>query len=82
MSAIKAKVRVHNVSSLSHGPDSPKFGEYVRMSPVYSNDPQSENYSFSQATPGGTIELNITNPSAFGFFEENKEYRVDFTPAN
>jgi hypothetical protein len=81
MPTIKAKVRVHNVSENHFGPENSKSGERVQMSPVYSDDPQSENYSFSQATPSGAIELNITNPDAFGFFEVNKEYVVDFTPA-
>ncbi len=76
---IKAKFRVHNISETNWGPDNSKSGERVQMSPVYSDDPTSENYSFSQATPGGSIELNITNAGAFGFFKEGGEYLLEFT---
>ena len=78
---IRAKFRVHNLTEWNGGPDGAKSGERVQMSPVYSSDPNSENYSFSQATPSGSIDLNITNPSAFGLFKEGREYFIDFTPA-
>ena len=78
---ITAKFRVHNVSDWNNGPDGAKSGERVQMSPVYSDDPSSENYSFSQATPGGSIEMSITNPDAFGAFELGGEYLIEFTPA-
>ena len=32
----------------------------VTMAPVYSSDPTSPNYSFSQATPSGDITFNPT----------------------
>jgi hypothetical protein len=53
----------------------------VTLHPVYSPDPDHENKAFWDATPGGTIQMYITNKSAFAGFELGKEYYVDFTPA-
>lgn len=67
---VRAKFRVHNIS-----------GQQVSMSPVYSSDPATENYSWSQATPSGQIQMHISNPAALEQFEVNKEYLVTFAPA-
>ena len=56
-------------------------GATIKLQPVYSNDPQHENKKFWEATPSGSIELNINNPDAVEEFELGKEYFVDFTPA-
>jgi hypothetical protein len=53
----------------------------VKLSPVYSTDPNHENKSFWDATPSGSIEMWINNPKGFAAFEPGKEYYVDFTPA-
>lgn len=85
MSKVRAKFRVHNISTHelpSADGTKTKYSERVQMSPVYSSDPESENYTFSKATPSGAIELNITNPDAFGAFVEGQEYYIDFTPAS
>ncbi len=55
-------------------------GQQITLSPVYSGS--EENKSFFQSTPGGSIQLYSTNPSATAAFEQGKEYYVDFTPAN
>lgn len=68
---VKAKFRVHNIS-----------GSKVSLSPVYSSDPNSENYSWSQATPSGLIEMHITNQAALDAFEANKEYLIIFEPVD
>ena len=50
-----------------------------RLLPVYqNNDPQSENSKFWKATPSGEIKLQISNPSAWPFFEGGGEVYVDF----
>lgn len=36
----------------------------IKLSPIYSNDPKSPNYSWSKATPSGAIDLTITNLEA------------------
>ncbi|HQT97979.1 MAG TPA: hypothetical protein PK416_08895 [Thermodesulfobacteriota bacterium] len=59
----------------------PMDGGSVILAPVYSEDPNHENKAFWDATPSGTIEMNINNPKAFGQFELGKEYYIDFTPA-
>ena len=53
----------------------------VSMNPVYSDDPNSENRRFWNATPAGSIEMTINNPAAFNQFTEGQEYYVDFSPA-
>ena len=58
--------------------DGTQLSETVYAYPVYSSDPESPNYSFSKATPGGQIQLQISNPAAFGFFELHGEYDVIF----
>jgi len=39
-----------------------------------------ENRYFWQNTPGGKIDLTITNPQAVDSLELGKEYYVDFSP--
>lgn len=53
----------------------------VQMAPVYSDDPNSENKKFWDATPSGSLELYISNKPAADLFEQDKEYYVDFTKA-
>ena len=43
---------------------------------VYSPDPESPNYSYSQATPWAELKMSISNPEAFEFFREGKEIDV------
>ena len=70
--AVRAKVRCN-----AKGPND------IHFTTVY-EDPsktQSENARFTKATPWGDIRLGIDNPTAMEQFEINKEYYVDFTPA-
>lgn len=50
----------------------------VKLSPVYSSDKSDPNYSWSQATPSGSIELTITNPAAFEQFVPGTLYHITF----
>ena len=52
----------------------------VVLHPVYSDDPNSENKKFWDASPSGEIRLGTVNPDAWRAFELDKEYYVDFTP--
>jgi hypothetical protein len=54
----------------------------VKLQPVYSTDPASENKAFWSATPSGTIELGGLSAEVLARFELGKEYYVDFTPAD
>jgi hypothetical protein len=82
---IRAKFRVNDIQEWKFNDnktgETVKTGEQVFLSPVYSSDPTTENYSFSQATPSGQISMGITNPGAWGFFERGAEYVIDFNKA-
>lgn len=71
---IRAKVRCSKAEKYAGG-------ESVAFEAVYSDDKAQENYSFSQATPSLSLQMQISNPSALGQFEQGKEYYLDFTPA-
>lgn len=51
----------------------------VKLYPVNSRDKNSENAKFFASTPSGSIELGTVKLAAG--FDLNKEYYVDFTPA-
>lgn len=55
--------------------------ETVQLHAAYSADPSDPNYSWSKATPGGSLTMTISNPDAMGKFEQGKDYFLDFTPA-
>jgi hypothetical protein len=44
-------------------------------------DEVPENQRFHKYTPGGTLTINIDNPSAVEFFEANPIVYLDFTAA-
>lgn len=78
MAAIRAKMRAWTVIPGSLAADGTKASEQVTLSAVYSSDPGSENYSYSQATPNATLQMYISNPDAFDFFEPGAEYVLTF----
>jgi len=53
----------------------------VSMMPVYDTGSAPENKTWSKWTPGGLIQMTITNPDAIDKFEIGKSYYVDFTLA-
>jgi hypothetical protein len=77
MNKVVARMQVWNVHK-DKTADGVQMSESVTMHPVYSSDPASPNYSFSQATPSGQVQMFITNPDAFGFFELHHEYDIHF----
>ena len=94
---MRAKFKVHSVETtygehqlvndanpLNSIPDiSTKATKYemVKMSAVYSEDKNTEDNQFSEATPNGELTMTISNPNAFGFLQEGKSYYLDFTEA-
>lgn len=70
--SITAKFRVHRINELEDSRD-------VHLTAVTSSDPSNENYSWSKLTPGGVIQMNITNPDAFNQFVVGHEYLLTFT---
>lgn len=54
----------------------------ITLSPVYGNgDPNHENTKFWAASPSGEIKLGTVNQAAWEQFILDREYYVDFTPA-
>jgi len=53
--------------------------EMIELQGVTGNE--GENKDFNKYTPYGELKMSIDNPDARGFFIPNKEYYLDFTPA-
>jgi len=62
-------------------PDAPEHSRTVKMQTQYDADLSKEDAAFSTATPSGSMEFQLENPSLTGFFEPGKAYFVDITPA-
>lgn len=71
---VRAKFRVDEITQHVNG-------FVVKLHPVYSSDPESENGKFYKYTPSGEIVLATINADAAKQFEVDAEYYVDFTPA-
>ncbi len=74
MNTVRAKMKVVEMTTR-------EFGKEIKLQPVYSSDPESENGKFYKQTPGGSIVLGTINDEAAKMFEVGKEYFVDFTKA-
>ena len=74
--AVVAKMRCNGVN-LTGSPKWPSMN--VQLGAVYSNDPKSENRSFSNATPSASVNMNIDpgRPAAHAF-ELGSDYYVYF----
>jgi hypothetical protein len=53
-------------------------GVIVRLNPVYANREDHPNHHFWKATPTGSMEMQINNPSAFDAFVHGKKYLLTF----
>jgi hypothetical protein len=79
MDRVRAKFNVSNILKDQYG------NVVVKLYAVYKGDESSpENESFSNSTPAGNVELTITNPAAFEFFDKlaGKYVYLDFTEAS
>lgn len=76
---VRAKFKVNRIEREQWGGG--KEVQTIVLTPVYSNDPASENAKFYAATPSGEIKLGTVNADAAAGFELGREYYVDFTPA-
>lgn len=56
-------------------------GETVKLQAVYGGTTNAEDNSYASATPSGSMELQITNVDAHGFFKPGKKYYVNITEA-
>lgn len=70
---MRAKFKVTKVTKLEGGT------EIATAMAVSADTP--ENQSFSKFTPSGNLEIHITNPDTYGFFEPGGSYYLDFTKA-
>lgn len=50
--------------------------ENVQLNPVYTEDFDNPNKEWSKWTPGGSLQLNISNPGAQGRTKPGREYFV------
>jgi len=75
MSQVRAKFKCIAVN------DDPEYQQkLIAFNPVIGGS--DENKSFAKYTPAGSISLNISyETQASNFFEEGKEYFVDFSVA-
>ena len=87
---VRAKFRLNSYTTTMYGMSVPgtnpvrienKELRTLEFSPVYSDDPNSENRKFWTASPQGSIKLGTVNPEAWEKFELGKDYYIDFTPA-
>lgn len=76
---VRAKVRCYKVTQ-NKREDQTVYSETVCFGAVCSEDPNSENKWFADATPALELSQTINNPAAFGSFVANQEYYLDFTP--
>lgn len=72
---ILAKFHVNEIKEFS-------WGTEVTMTPVYSDNPESENKRFWEATPNGTLRMTIKNQAAADYFKRDGEYYIDFSEAS
>jgi hypothetical protein len=78
--SVRAKFKVNRIERALFGPGVEV--QTIVLSPVYSNDKNSENAQFYQATPSGEIRLGTVNAQAAAAFELEGEYYVTFERAN
>lgn len=58
-----------------------EYSEELKLSAVYSGDKNSEDNTFSEATPSAVLTMQITNKELHGKFAPGQKFYVDFTPA-
>lgn len=78
MKTVRAKFFVQSVEHLHTGGVDPCTN--ITMAPVYANG--DENADWSKYTPGGKLEMMVTNQSAIDQFDLGQEFYLDFTPAD
>lgn len=74
MPQMRAKIKIDSVERT-------EYADNLTMSAVYSGEKNSEDNTFSKATPSASFKMSITNPALLGKFEPGKKYYVDFTEA-
>lgn len=84
MTQMRAKMRVTGVVE-NKWDDGRKDSETLHFTAVsaseYPEDGSDENNTYAKFSPSASTEIRVANPALWGKFEVNKEYYVDFTPA-
>lgn len=73
---VRAKMEVSEVTKTAYG------AERVKLNAVYGGDKNSEDNTYSKATPSASVEMQVDNEAVHGAFVPGKKYYVDFTPAD
>lgn len=73
---IRAKFHCTEVAKRVYG--GKDQSEVIKGAPVYGGNP--EDNAYSKATPSGSIELVITNPTCFGVLRPGQRFYLDITP--
>lgn len=74
MTTMRAKLRIESVTKTT-------YSEKLKFNAVYGGDKNSEDNTYSQATPSASLEIDITNEALHGKFQPGQAFYVDFTPA-
>lgn len=81
MQAVRAKFFVKSIQAMTNGNPQHDQSSEVKLAPVYGQNGDDVNASWSRFTPSGEISMLITNPAAVDQFELGGEYFIDFTKA-
>lgn len=71
---MRAKLQIESVTKTD-------YAEELKFHAVYGGDKNSEDNTFSEATPSASLTMQITNKALHGQFKEGQKFYVDFTPA-
>ncbi|MHC1791833.1 hypothetical protein [Solidesulfovibrio sp.] len=81
MQTVRAKFRCNHVQDNAQATAMAGTGVTVFMTPVFSDDPSSDNKKFTDATPAGNFNMTITVPETAAFFVVGQEYYLDIAKA-
>lgn len=70
----RCKFKVASVTHHAYG------GRTMRLEAQYDSPLSAEDRAFSNATPSGSMEVNIQNERVFDIFQPGKEVWIDITP--
>lgn len=71
---MRAKLCIESVTLQEWG------AEQLKFRAVYGGDTNSEDNTFSEATPSASLEMTISNKALHGKFKPGQTFYVDFTP--
>lgn len=75
--ALQALFQVNDVLERKDA-DGQATAQIVKLNPAYAPDPSHPNYAFWKATPSGSLEMQISNVSAFGALRVGRKYLLTF----